>query len=163
MRDLIISTICMLIIIIPWGFYDKFAADTVENYKSIIKEEILPAIEDDDWDTAEKRFAFIAKDWDRYKQTICVLYRYTVCQRSRLLCFTCVLLYKAQESEQCRCRNCFSGIQIRLSACKRDTRHGELILITEQKHERSSNRCKPVRHIRSCIFGKPASCRFALV
>ena len=69
MRDLIISTICMLIIIIPWGFYDKFAADTVENYKSIIKEEILPAIEDDDWDTAEKRFAFIAKDWDRYKKT----------------------------------------------------------------------------------------------
>ena len=37
MRDLIISTICMLIIIIPWGFYDKFAAYTVENYKSIIK------------------------------------------------------------------------------------------------------------------------------
>ena len=37
--------------------------------KSIIKEEILPAIEDDDWDTAEKRFAFIAKDWDRYKKT----------------------------------------------------------------------------------------------
>ena len=69
MRDLIISTICMLIIIIPWGFYDKFAADTVENYKSIIKEEILPAIEDDDWKTAEKRFAFIAKDWDRYKKT----------------------------------------------------------------------------------------------
>ena len=69
MRDLIISTICMLIIIIPWGFYDKFATDTVENYKSIIKEEILPAIEDDEWDTAEKRFAFIAKDWDRYKKT----------------------------------------------------------------------------------------------
>ena len=69
MRVLIISTICMLIIIIPWGFYDKFATDTVENYKSIIKEEILPAIEDDDWDTAEKRFAFIAKDWDRYKKT----------------------------------------------------------------------------------------------
>ena len=69
MRDLIISIICMLIIVVPWGFYDKFSADTVENYKSIIKEEILPAIEDDDWATAEKRFDFIAKDWDRYKKT----------------------------------------------------------------------------------------------
>ncbi len=68
MRDLIISIICMMILIIPWGIYDKFSTDTVENYKTIISEEILPAIEKDDWDTAEKRFDFIAKDWDKYKK-----------------------------------------------------------------------------------------------
>ena len=68
MRDLIISIICILILIIPWGIYDKYAAKTVDNYKSIISEEILPAIESNDWETAEKRFDFIAKDWDRYKK-----------------------------------------------------------------------------------------------
>ena len=44
MRDLIISIICMLILIIPWGIYDKYAAKTVDNYKSINSEEILPDI-----------------------------------------------------------------------------------------------------------------------
>lgn len=68
MRDLIISIACMLILIIPWGIYDKFSTDTVESYKTIISDEILPAIENDDWDTAEKRFGFIAKDWDKYKK-----------------------------------------------------------------------------------------------
>ncbi len=69
MRDLIISVICMLILFIPWGIYDRFATETVNSYKSIISREILPAIENNDWDTAETRFDFIAKDWDRYKKT----------------------------------------------------------------------------------------------
>lgn len=68
MRDLIISTICMLILIVPWGIYDRFAVETVENYRSVISHEIIPAIESGDWENAEKRFDFIAKDWDRYKK-----------------------------------------------------------------------------------------------
>lgn len=68
MRDLIISIICMLILIIPWGIYDRFSTNTVEDYKSAISDEILPAIENNDWNTAEKRFDYIAKDWDKYKK-----------------------------------------------------------------------------------------------
>lgn len=68
MRDLIISIICMLILIVPWGIYDNFSTDTVGEYKKTISKEIIPAIENDDWETAEKRFSFIAKDWDRYKK-----------------------------------------------------------------------------------------------
>ena len=68
MRDLVISVICMLVLIIPWGIYDKFAGDRVDNYKSIINNEVIPAIEASDWETAERRFGFIAKDWDRYKK-----------------------------------------------------------------------------------------------
>lgn len=68
MRDLIISIICMLILIVPWGIYDKFSTDTISEYKTTISGEIIPAIESEDWKTAEKRFSFIAKDWDRYKK-----------------------------------------------------------------------------------------------
>ena len=68
MRDLIISIICILILIIPWGIYDRFSTNTVEDYKSAISDEILPAIENNDWNTAEKRFDYIAKDWDKYKK-----------------------------------------------------------------------------------------------
>lgn len=68
MRDLIISIICMLVLIIPWSIYDSFSMKTIENYKTIINEEILPAIESDDWDSAQERFYFIADDWDKYKK-----------------------------------------------------------------------------------------------
>lgn len=68
MRDLIISIVCMLILAVPWGIYDSYAAKTVDNYKSIITDEVIPAIKANDWDTAEKRFGFIAKDWDKYKK-----------------------------------------------------------------------------------------------
>lgn len=68
MRDLIISIICMLILIVPWGIYDKFSTETISSYKSAISNEVIPAIEKDDWETAEKHFDFIAKDWDKYKK-----------------------------------------------------------------------------------------------
>ena len=68
MRDLIISIICMLVLVIPWGLYDKYASDTIDNYKTIIKEDLIPAIENNDWETAEKDFDFIAEDWDDYKK-----------------------------------------------------------------------------------------------
>lgn len=68
MRDLIISIICMLILIVPWSIYDKLSTDTINEYKTLISDEIIPAIESDDWEAAEKQFSFIAKDWDRYKK-----------------------------------------------------------------------------------------------
>lgn len=68
MRDLIISIVCMLLLIIPWGIYDKFSTETVDNYKTIISNEIIPSIENNDWKNAEKHFDFIAKDWDKYKK-----------------------------------------------------------------------------------------------
>lgn len=68
MRDLIISTVCILCLIIPWGIYDHYSMKTVENYSKIISEQILPAINSDDWDKAEDDMLFISKNWDRYKK-----------------------------------------------------------------------------------------------
>lgn len=68
MRDLIISIICMLILIIPWGIYDKYSVDTIEDYKTRIDDDILPAIEKGIWKDVEESFDDIAEDWDRYKE-----------------------------------------------------------------------------------------------
>lgn len=67
MRDLIISVICLLCLAIPWGIYDQYSMKTIDNYKSLIDKSILPAIEKEQWQQAEKDMKFIARDWDKYK------------------------------------------------------------------------------------------------
>lgn len=68
MRDLIISIVCLLILIVPWCIYDKYSADTADTYKQMINNDILPALEENDWKTANKEFGYIARDWDRFKK-----------------------------------------------------------------------------------------------
>lgn len=67
MKNLIISIICILCLVIPWGIYDRYSMKTIEDYKQLIDYEILPAIAEGDWDKAEKSMSYIAKDWDKYK------------------------------------------------------------------------------------------------
>ncbi|NLD18642.1 MAG: DUF4363 family protein [Clostridiales bacterium] len=69
MRDLIISLICLILILVPWGIYEGFSEKTIHQYKTILSKEVIPSIEKDDWKTAMDRFDFIAKDWDKYKKT----------------------------------------------------------------------------------------------
>lgn len=68
MRDLIISIICLLILIIPCALFQNFSENTTDKYDSILNHKLIPAIERGDWDTAEREFDYIAKDWDKYKK-----------------------------------------------------------------------------------------------
>ena len=56
-----------MILLIPWGIYDRFSARTVDDYRIRIEKKILPAIEADDWNAAYEEFDYIAKDWDRFR------------------------------------------------------------------------------------------------
>ncbi|MGN0704568.1 MAG: DUF4363 family protein [Lentihominibacter sp.] len=67
MRDLIISIVCLLCLMVPWGIYDRYSMSAIGNYKDLIDSRILPAIETENWQTAEKEMKFIAQDWDKYK------------------------------------------------------------------------------------------------
>lgn len=67
MKNLIASIICLLILIIPWGIYGKYSSTTIENYKSIITNQVLPSIESGQWDEAEESFHALSDDWEKYK------------------------------------------------------------------------------------------------
>ncbi len=67
MKNLIISIACLLVLIIPWGIYGKYSSDTIEDYKAIITEQVIPSIESGRWAEAEKSFSALSADWDRYK------------------------------------------------------------------------------------------------
>lgn len=68
MKNLIISIVCLLILIVPWGFYDKYAAQTVKSYDDILTNDVIPAIESGDWVRAEFELALIKNDWESFKQ-----------------------------------------------------------------------------------------------
>lgn len=68
MKDLLLSVGCLLVLIVPWGIYEKYSFDSIDSYKSIIDSRVIPSIEREDWDTAAAAFDFIAADWDSYKK-----------------------------------------------------------------------------------------------
>ena len=68
MKDLIISIICMLILILPWGFYSKYTTDSIELYNHTIDDELIPAIESRDWEKASAEFDVVSDKWDKHKK-----------------------------------------------------------------------------------------------
>ena len=68
MRDLIISIICMLVLIIPWAFYDRYAHSTVDACQQTLEVRVIPAIERQDWEAAKEAFNTIRRDWKKYRK-----------------------------------------------------------------------------------------------
>ena len=67
MKNLIASVLCLLLLLIPWLIYDRYSVDTLGSFNNIIEQEIIPALEKEDWDSAEKSFNNVAKDWERFE------------------------------------------------------------------------------------------------
>ena len=68
MKNLIISIICLLILTVPWGIYHNYSNRTINEFKTIIDQQVIPFAEMGDWDNAEKSFKKIIKPWNRYKK-----------------------------------------------------------------------------------------------
>ena len=64
MKNLIVSIICLLILMVPWGIYHRFSEICTENFHDIITDRIIPAAETGDWQSAEENLHVIAEDWD---------------------------------------------------------------------------------------------------
>ena len=67
MKNLIVSIVCLLILTVPWGIYHNYSNKTIEEFKTIIDQQVIPFAEMGDWDNAEKSFNKLIKKWDRYK------------------------------------------------------------------------------------------------
>lgn len=67
MKNLIISTACLLMLMIPWFLYDNYSGGMIKDYNNIIENKVIPAIENGDWDAAEREYGRLAKDWKKFK------------------------------------------------------------------------------------------------
>ena len=68
MKDLLISICCMLLLVVPWEIYSAYTSGTIRQCADVIDAKLLPAITEDDWDTARENFDDISKSWDSYKK-----------------------------------------------------------------------------------------------
>lgn len=68
MKNLLISLICLMILIVPWLMYDRYSTSVIGSFTETIKEETMPALEKQQWDSAEKSFLQIENDWQRFEK-----------------------------------------------------------------------------------------------
>lgn len=68
MRNLLISIVCLLALLIPCSIFHSYSQSSIDEYSSIIDKKLIPAIERGDWDTAEREFDYIADDWNSYRK-----------------------------------------------------------------------------------------------
>ncbi len=68
MKNLLISILCLMALIVPWELYDRYSTAAVNDYSTIIENQILPAVMDDDWDSAIVAFRSIDEDWEKFKK-----------------------------------------------------------------------------------------------
>lgn len=68
MKNLIVSIVCILILVIPWSLYHKLSESSTDCYQDIITNQIIPAAESEDWQLAQESFDFIATDWNRFRK-----------------------------------------------------------------------------------------------
>jgi len=68
MKNLLISLICLMMLIVPWMMYDRYSTTVIGNFTETIKEEAMPALERQQWDSAEKSFLQIENDWQRFEK-----------------------------------------------------------------------------------------------
>lgn len=67
MRDLIISISCLLILIESWCAYSTFASNAVTSCCDVIDTQLLPAVNQENWDAASAAFTSLEKKWHTYR------------------------------------------------------------------------------------------------
>lgn len=69
MRNLVIATLCLGILVGAWGFYDDYSDHKLAGYSNQIQESVIRDIEDGKWDVAYKTFCDMSDDWHQYKKS----------------------------------------------------------------------------------------------
>ncbi len=67
MRDLIISAAIMIVLIGSWLIFDSYSEEQLADFSSIL-EEIIPAVEDGDWDESLSMISDFSDRWHEYRK-----------------------------------------------------------------------------------------------
>lgn len=68
MRDLIISILAVALLIGTWLVFFDYSSDNIDSYTHTIKKEILPAVEDEQWEESKQLIKNLSEDWHKYKK-----------------------------------------------------------------------------------------------
>ena len=68
MKDLIISTLIILLLIFVWVLFDGYSHQTTYALSDIIDEEIIPLVEDENWVVSSSIYDEFESEWKKYKK-----------------------------------------------------------------------------------------------
>lgn len=68
MRSLVVSSLCLAVLLAGWGAFHYVSAEKSDEYITEIREVTIPAVQAEDWETAQKSFKEFGRDWHRYKK-----------------------------------------------------------------------------------------------
>jgi len=68
MRALIISTVSLLLFIGIWGIFYHYSDDALQGMISSCQNDVMPAIQQEDWDTASHSITQQYQAWHEYQQ-----------------------------------------------------------------------------------------------
>ncbi len=68
MRNFIISIVCLGILVGAWTTFGLYSNQTISGYEHALKDNIITAIEAEDWEKAYQEFQCLSQDWHRYKK-----------------------------------------------------------------------------------------------
>ena len=68
MRSLVVSSLCLAVLLAGWGAFHYVSAEKSDEYITEIREVLIPAVQAEEWETAQKSFKEFGRDWHSYKK-----------------------------------------------------------------------------------------------
>lgn len=68
MRNFIISIACLGILVGAWAVFGFYSNQTIDSYEHMLEDDIISAVEAEEWEKAWEEFQSFSQDWHRYKK-----------------------------------------------------------------------------------------------
>ena len=68
MRDLIISAAIMIVLIGGWLIFDSYSENHLSDFADYIIDDIIPAVEEENWEESIAMIADFSDDWHEYRK-----------------------------------------------------------------------------------------------
>lgn len=73
MRDLIISSAIVVLLIGGWLYFQGYSSGSIDSMVSDIENDIIPAVESENWQEAADMTGDLKEQWNKYKQSALLL------------------------------------------------------------------------------------------
>lgn len=67
MRDLIVSIVIIVVLISGWIVFDNYSENQLAGFATSIKEDIIPAVEGENWEDSKDMIEELSKLWHEYR------------------------------------------------------------------------------------------------
>lgn len=68
MKSLITSAAIMFVLICGWLFFGNYSEERLAGFSASIKDDIIPAVENENWEEGENKIASFSGRWHEYRE-----------------------------------------------------------------------------------------------